>query len=221
MVIVLKSQAQKLSWSIYYKKMGDPSWLDMIASLINHQRYLREIIKSKPQSILEVGTGRGLHAIFLSYFMPRVIGIDIEETLIKKAIELNRKFRGRAQFLTIDAFHMGFKDRSFSVCCSQGFFEHFSNSDIQALTKEQLRLARSVIFSVPSHNYPVKNIGDERLIGPKEWSEILKDYLVKIFYYGPNIDSSKGFFGNLKLSALRKAISAPRRAQICAIVTEF
>ena len=192
----------------------------MIASATYQWRYIRQIIKRRPQSILEVGTGRGLHAIFLSYFSPKVIGIDTQEGLVKKAMRLNTKFRGRVRFLTMDAFYMGFEDQSFSVCCSQGFFEHFSNSDIQALIKEQLRVARSVIFSVPSCYHPFKDMGDERLLGLEEWREILNIYLAKGFYYSPIIDASKGFLGNLRLSTLRKSMSAPRRAQICVTVTK-
>ncbi len=216
----MAQKAETSSWSLYYENMGESSFLDMIASAMYQWRFIRQILKGSPVSILEVGTGRGLHAILLSYFSPNVIGIDTQEDLVKKAIQLNRKLRGRALFLTMDAFHMGFEDQSFSVCCSQGFFEHFMNRDIRALIEEQLRVARSVIFSVPSCYYPFRNMGDERLLSIKEWQEILNIYLVNGFYYSPILDASKGFLGNLRLSTLRRSISAPKKAQICVTVTK-
>ena len=211
----MKSQVQKLSWSTYYENIGNPSWLDMSASFLYNARYLFQIIKTKAQSVLEVGAGRGLHAIFLSYFVPRVIGIDVEESLIKKAVQLNKKFRGKAQFLKMDAFYTGFKDQSFSVCCSQGFFEHFTDSAILALIKEQLRVARSVVFSVPSCYYPRKNVGNERLMKMQEWKEMLNEYFVNGFYYGLNTDTAIGLIRSLKPTTLKTILSSPKKAQIC------
>jgi SAM-dependent methyltransferase len=214
-----KSEAGESRWFAYYEKTRDSSILAMFTTVMNNLQYFLEIIKFKPRSILEIGTGRGLHAIFLSYFVPEVVGVDIEGKLLKKAVRLNRKFRGKAQFLAMDAFSPGFADQTFSVCCSQGFFEHFANSDIQALTRKHLKAAKALVFSVPSDYYPAKNMGDERLMSQEEWKRILKDVSVRIFYYGVVLDSSKGILGNLKWNSLRKAISSPRRAQICIVAT--
>jgi SAM-dependent methyltransferase len=214
----LTSQSEKKTWSLYYNKKYDFVFLDLIATLINQATYLKEIIKNKPQSVVEIGTGRGLHAIFLSLFIPKVIGIDAEKKLVKNAKRLNKKLHGRAEFLLMDAFNLGFKERSSSICCSQGFFEHFSDNGINALIKEQIRLSELVIFSVPSSYYPTKNKGDERLMSDQEWRLIINQPSVKTQYYGFCFDTSKGILGNLRSNSVRRAFSSPRKAQICVLI---
>ena len=206
---------QELHWHDYYETVGVSSWLDFAASIIYNERYFLQIIKTKPYSVLEVGTGRGLHAIALSHIVPEVLGIDLDENLVKKAPILNAKFRGSAVFSKMDAFHLGFGQNSFAVCCSQGFFEHFQDSEIVALLDEQLRVAHQVIFSVPSYYYPKKNFGTERLMKLEDWLKIMRKYLVDVFYYGPEVDTSLGLLGFIKPNALARLLSAPRKAQIC------
>src|SRR3989337_3129628 len=70
---VSQSEAEKSKWFTYYEKTRDSSILAMVTTVMNNLQYFLEIIKCKPRSILEVGTGRGLHAIFLSYFVPEVV----------------------------------------------------------------------------------------------------------------------------------------------------
>ena len=211
-------QNQQLSWSDYYVAASNTSWLDLIASVMYNNRYLTKIIKTKPYSILEVGAARGLHAITLSYVVPKVLGIDTDEHLIEIAAYLNGKFRGKAEFLKMDAFNIGFNKNSFSICCSQGFFEHFSDSDLLALIDEQLRVARIAIFSVPSYYYPRRNVGNERLMKLQDWERIMNRYKVHGFYYGPSVDTSIGLLGVLKQSSIKSMFSKARRAQICLTV---
>jgi 2-polyprenyl-3-methyl-5-hydroxy-6-metoxy-1,4-benzoquinol methylase len=211
----MDAPSQQLSWSAYYENASNTSWLDVIASAIYNERYLSQIIKTKPYSVLEVGTARGLHAITLSHFVPRVVGIDADEHLIKIAVCLNAKFKGKAHFLKMDAFNTSFARNSFDLCCSQGFFEHFSDSDILSLLEEQLRVAQIVIFSVPSYYYPKRNVGNERLMTLQQWEKLMDRFRVDAFYYGPNIDTSGGLVGSLKPNLIKKMLTTPRKAQIC------
>ncbi len=215
MVSLMRVSNQQLSWSVYYEDANDTSWLDVIFSAIYNERYLAQIVKTKPYSILEVGTARGLHAIILSYFVPKVVGIDSDEELIKIATCLNSRFKGKAQFLKVDAFNTSFTKNTFDLCCSQGFFEHFPDSEVLALLDEQLRVAKIAIFSVPSYYYQKRNVGNERLMRLQEWEKIMRRYIVDGFYYGPIVDTSIGLLRNLKPSSIVRMLSAPRRAQIC------
>jgi ubiquinone/menaquinone biosynthesis C-methylase UbiE len=211
---------QQLSWSAYYENATNTSWLDMIASAIYNERYLAQIIETKPYSILEVGTARGLHAITLSYIVPKVVGIDANKNLIKIANFLNAKFKGKAQFSRMNAFNTCFTENSFDLCCSQGFFEHFSDTDILSLLEEQLRVARMVVFSVPSYYYPKRNVGNERLMKLQKWKKLMNRYQVEGFYYGPNIDTSAGLISSLKPNSIKKMLTTPRKAQLCLTVRE-
>lgn len=49
--------------------------------------------------------------------------------------------------------------------------EHFSDDAFAKLLREQLRVCRSVVFSVPSDHYPRQDVGDERLMSPGEWEQ--------------------------------------------------
>ncbi|GAI49981.1 unnamed protein product, partial [marine sediment metagenome] len=64
------------------------------------------------------------------------------------------------------------------------FFEHFDDANIGKLLREQLRVARMVIFSVPTLWYPRRDFGNERLMEKEDWLRILAGFKVeKAVYY--------------------------------------
>jgi trans-aconitate methyltransferase len=133
---------------------------------------------------IEIGCGRGIHSIFLSYFISTVIGIDNSVALVEKARIDNSRFRGRARFLARDAFKLDFPKETFDVCFSQGFLEHFTDEEICLLIRNQLWIAKIIVASVPSVFYSTKDRGDERLMSIEEWGEVLKNFDTYMFYYG-------------------------------------
>jgi len=172
------------SWSTYYSNF---SRLKTIRNNFVHSYYLFKILKEKPKSVLEVGCGTGSQSSLLSYFIKDVYAIDNNVKVIKMAKNLNKGRNGRVKYIYADAFNLPFENNRFDLCFSQGFFEHFSNKEILSLCKEQLRVANMLFFSVPSDNYFGKDFGNERLLSPKEWYEILhkfsNDYKIDIRYY--------------------------------------
>lgn len=170
-----------------------PLWSDFYREEINLRKFLKRIlcniellliiIKNRPRSIIEVGTGTGALSSFLSWFTPFVIAIDNDKEVVKKA-KKNCNLFGRNVILVVaDAFNLPFKGSSFNFCFSQGFFEHFENNDIKRLIKEQTRITRRlVIFNVPSDNYSSKPFGNERLLSPKEWLNIIRIFLPSKLY---------------------------------------
>jgi len=107
-----------------------------------------------------------------------VISVDNDREVLKYAEKNCKGLSGAAEFREEDAFKMSFNDNSFDVAFSQGFFEHFSDDDIRTLLKEQLRVAKKVVFSVPTAYYRNRDFGNERLLSIKKWRDILKGFNV-------------------------------------------
>ena len=167
---IISSQAAH-SWEAYYAPRL--TWYRHVRNVLHHLPMFRAIRRLRPRRVLEVGAGSGSHSILLSYFCPRVISIDLSRQLIERCELHNRRLRGRARFLAMDAFRLAFPSGAFDVAFSQGFFEHFSDGEIGRLLDEQSRVARYVVLSVPNRSYSVRDFGDERLLSREEWEQLL------------------------------------------------
>jgi SAM-dependent methyltransferase len=208
------------SWDLHYSQKT--TLYGFVASTAYHWPYLREVCSHAKSTAIEVGCGRGVHSIFLSYFVPNVVGIDSNVKLIDKAKKDNSRFRGRAHFLVGDAFKLDFRDDTFDVCFSQGFFEHFTDEEICLLTERQLRIAKIVVASVPSIFYSTKDRGDERLMSIEEWQKVLKSFDTNMFYYGFTPSHSDRVASPKNLVDIRKILrllsSTHYKSHICIVV---
>ncbi len=172
-----------MDWEKYYKERPLP--LERyINSIWDHKHFLVEITSSANKQILEVGSGSGAISIFLSHLGCKIISIDNDEGVLNIARQNNAFLNGKVTFQKADAYRLPFRDKSFDVCFSQGFFEHFDDEQIRKLLEEQLRVANVVIFSVPAFWYPKQDFGDERLMKKRDWLKILSQFKVdKAVYY--------------------------------------
>lgn len=159
------------SWEAYYAP--ELTWYRHMRNVLHHLPMFRSIRQLRPRRVLEVGAGTGSHSIFLSYSGCRAVSVDLSAPLIERCVRHNSRLRGSARFVAMDAFRLGFADNSFDAVFSQGFFEHFSDVEIEALLAEQSRVGRRVVFSVPNRQYRVQDFGDERLLSKEEWETLL------------------------------------------------
>lgn len=165
--------------------------------IVNHLEFLYTIIRQKPKSAIEIGIGTAAHSLFVSHFVPSVIGVDDNLQIVKFAKESSKKLGNSVKFIVASAFNLPFKANSFDLCFSQGFFEHFHNKEVNDIAREQTRIARLIIFSVPSHKYGATPFGDERLLKRSEWSKLLNRRAFVIRSKYSYIDSRLvGFFMN-------------------------
>jgi SAM-dependent methyltransferase len=171
-----------MEWEQYYKEK--PLSLERyINNIWEHKPLLIEVVSSG-RNILEVATGTGNLSIFLSQLGYNVVSVDNNDGVLKMAQYNSANIKGEVTFKKADAFNLPFDDDSFDVCFSQGFFEHFADDDIRKLLREQLRVSRKVLFSVPSFWYPRQDFGDERLMKKEDWLRILSEFkLEKASYY--------------------------------------
>jgi SAM-dependent methyltransferase len=169
-------------WSKVYAQKLELS--ELIDHVYSHKPYLVEIWENNPRKILEIGVGGGSTSIFLSYLGIETHAVDNDPGVIKKSKENNDHLKGSLRIKEGDAFNLPYKNDSFDIICHQGFFEHFEDREIRTLLTEQLRVAKRVIFSVPTRYYLFSYMG-ERLLLKSKWEEILKGFNVKKSqYYG-------------------------------------
>ena len=174
-----------MNWEKYYRER--PVSLErLINDIWEHKSFLVEIISTvqKSKAILEVGSGSGALSVFLSHLGYKIISIDRDEGVLNIARQNSAYLNGKVIFQIADAYNLPFNNDSFDLCFSQGFFEHFDDEGIIKLIQEQLRVAKVIIFSVPTFWYPIQDFGDERLMKKEEWLEILSQFNVeKAVYY--------------------------------------
>ena len=171
-------------------------WRTFAKRALIHVDLLRAALRRAGGSVLEVGVGSGAQSALLSRFVPRVCTVDYDARILAAAQVNLRRFGRQVLSVRADGFALPFASECFGVAISQGLMEHFSDDDIARLVREQLRVARSVVFSVPSDNYPRQDLGNERLMSPARWQDIVgaavgDGYTVCARYYTTDLESLK------------------------------
>lgn len=173
-----------MSWSDYYQ---EPLAVEaLLGNLYGQRDFLGAIHRSGARTILEVGSGSGGMAIFLSWLGFSVTSIDVDPQVVEKARQENDRLNGKVEFMVADGFSLPFTENQFDLVIHQGLLEHFSDEDIHRFLDEQLSCGKQVLFSVPNYLYMKRDFGNERLMDKASWEKILSPYhLLKSEYYSP------------------------------------
>jgi SAM-dependent methyltransferase len=153
-----------------------------------HAELVGAALRRADGGILEVGVGSGAQSALLSRLGRRVVALERDRRILREAGDNLERFGRGIDRVAGDGFALPFPDGTFGVAISQGLMEHFADEGIVRLVAEQLRVARSVAFNVPSDRYPRQDLGDERLMPPGEWDRILtaglgREMRVRARYY--------------------------------------
>jgi SAM-dependent methyltransferase len=138
-----------------------------------HAELVGAALRRSAGGILEVGVGSGAQSALLSRLGGRVVALERDRRILRQAGDNLERFGRGIDRVAGDGFALPFRDATFGVAISQGLMEHFSDESIGRLLREQLRVCRSVVFSVPSDRYPRQDVGDERLLPPERWRRIV------------------------------------------------
>lgn len=180
-----------------YIKVGFKNWNSYFTTKVRlKKRFLNLVIKNSTSGkpILECGSGTGKFSVYLASLGYDVYAIDLETAMAEQAKRLSKSIcpDNPVKVLQGDIRNISFKDKFFSVAHSSGVLEHFSDSVIVELINEQIRVADTVVFSVPSPYFEKKMMGDERFMLRNQWRKIISQSKAKIvketgYHYKPFI----------------------------------
>lgn len=199
------------AWSANYIKYVDEAY---VSENERHHRPMFTLVEElarraspqRPPRLVEAGMGLGTMCIALSRRNYEVTGFDQDALQVARAKHLSNKLGGFARYLCLDIFDLDLlQPDCFDVCFSQGTLEHFGPADLARALHLQLRLAPYVVFSVPSVDWPGKEIGNERRLTRDEWRLAIRAASlepISVEYYG------KEYYGKAKAHVLA-AVAMP------------
>lgn len=146
-------------------------WLDKIPAL--------------GDKIMDVGCHTGLALIWLKLNYPEkdITGIDINQTVVHFARTRVFLFQKDIPIYWGDGFNLSaYADKSKDVIFHTGLLEHFSEQERIQMLKEQLRVAKYVLFTVPTDKALEEEggYGDEIKFSFSGWESLIKNnFLVR------------------------------------------
>lgn len=162
-------------WEAMYENVcGSRRLLE--GNLLNHMVFIEELARvvAPGDRVLEVGAGTGVTGWPLAEAGCQVVTLDNDPGIIKMA-KINISLLGaRIEVKEGDGFNLPYEADSFNMAFSQGLMEHYTNDEIGALLREQLRVAPVVVMCVPLKGCADIAKGDERMLTEEEWKRILE-----------------------------------------------
>ncbi len=175
-------------------------------------RVIRVAEKIEPETVLEIGTGTGIHAYwFLEKLQKKVklIGVDISENMLKEAESRLASYikKKLVKLIRADALSLPLRDNSFGLVFCSGTLHHIDkpHKAIQEMVRV-LRPGGSLVIIEPNSLSPVNILSV--LIEPMErnilkmrknnfftWTnELLEQIEVENFNYTPSFPESLSKF---------------------------
>lgn len=187
------NEKEKQTWGKFYQR--STLTVNNAQDSINSHKELFWLIRGfYPETVIEIGTGTGEMAGFLTwdkqevlgkeptaYHSEKVIAIDNDKEVLKLAKTNLESIGGKkVELVYADAFK--YKKKA-NLIFAQGLLEHLSNEDMLALVKHELTQTPVVIHSVPNNSYGKLDYGNERLLSEKEYYSIFKGFDLTIYPY--------------------------------------
>ncbi len=151
----------------------------ILKNLKKKKVYLNAIEKyATNKRIIECGCGTGKISAYFQNNGYDVTAVDIDENILKLAKEIVEKssFEKIPKFEVMSILDLNYKPKQFDVAFSNGVLEHFSDEDIIRILKEEVKIASTVIFGVPSKYFNDDEFmhGDERYLTEEKWDELIQ-----------------------------------------------
>ena len=104
------------------------------------------------KKVLEAGCGTGLMAGYLQKIGLDVTALDLSKKVLDyaKEIALSSKVITPCKYEVGNILHLKYRPQTFDVAYSNGVLEHFNDEEIIQTLKEQMKIAKYVVFGIPS-----------------------------------------------------------------------
>ncbi|OQY10304.1 MAG: hypothetical protein B6I28_01270 [Fusobacteriia bacterium 4572_132] len=158
-----------MNWYNFYKDRLNISYNKHIEK--KYSLFIKEIEKliNPNSTILEMGSGIGsITKILNKRKKGNFLISDINKNMLKLS---NQNLKSIPSFIFDIKNHL-YKKVDIIHC--HGVLEHFDNTDIQKIIKNQLKSCTHLIHYVPSNKYKIQSFGDERLLSKEEWFNLIK-----------------------------------------------
>lgn len=151
----------------------------ILKNLRKKKVYLKAIKKyAINKKIIECGCGTGKISTYFQNNGYYVTAVDIDENILKLAKEIAEKssFEKIPKFEVMSILDLNYKTKQFDVAFSNGVLEHFSDENIIRILKEEIKIANTVIFGVPSRYFNDDEFmhGDERYLTEEKWEKLIQ-----------------------------------------------
>lgn len=174
-------------WSILYEReIKNASSIENYVKqkLVNKKKLIKLINKySRNHKILELGSGTGVLALYLSTLNFEVTALDrdIDMIQLSKRYFLNSFKKANIKYICNDINN--FKNTyMYDICYSIGVLEHYNDDEIIQLIQKQLKICKYVIFGIPTKYFDEdkKMYGNERYLPLKYWRKLIEKSNCKI-----------------------------------------
>ncbi|NJE07831.1 class I SAM-dependent methyltransferase [Thermococcus sp. M39] len=173
-----------------YSDINSPEYKKRIEEL---EPYLMRFLANKGK-VLDLACGAGGFSFLLEDYGFEVIGVDIDEDMLKKAREYKKERGSNVVFVQADAKKLPFKDHSFDYVLFVGDnVVHFTPSELNQVFKEICRvLSKDGLFILHFNDLRemLPMLKSSNIVGEEYWiSKVLVDKdekFVILEYQGPN-----------------------------------
>lgn len=146
---------------------------------IKNKKVLINLIKkySNNKKIIESWSGTGVLSTYMAFIGYGAVGIDIDKKILFLSKKIAKKYNSKKKpnFINKSIFKLDYEKNSFDVSFSNGVLEHFTDEEIINTLKQQMNIAKIVIFGIPTKyfNQEEAMYGDERYMNYKFWRNLI------------------------------------------------
>ena len=170
-----------MSWyEVYLKDIEKKGSLEnYVDDKILNKKVLINLIKkyAKGNKLLEAGSGTGVLSTYLSSIGYDVTGIDIDSQIIALSNEISNNYNSvkKPTFVNKSIFELDYKENFYDISYSNGVLEHFTDVQIIDTLKQQLKVAKIVIFGIPTKYFNQEDAmyGNERYMDYDFWRNLI------------------------------------------------